>query len=1044
MAATSDWLSGMYEISKIINATLELGEIFNVIARETRRLVDFDRLAMGLLEESGQRLRMYVPVAPDGTCRPSGASIGLDGHVLGAVIRTRKPLALPDLRAETRFPGDKPLVDEGLISCVALPLISKNRPLGALAFARYRAEPFAEAEVEVLLHVAEQTATAVDHAYLFAAEKKRANHLAIINEVAKRALSTFDLDTLLQQTASLIQRHFAYYDVSVFLADRHADEVVLRAQAGAYAATSAVGYRQPIGVGMVGWAAKTGKTLLANDVAHDPHYIMAFEGERASRSELAVPIRIGGEVVGIINVECTEVGAFDQIDVTALETLSDQVAQAIENARLYEEMRYLKELDESILASIPSSILVIDRNLAILTVNETACRVLGRSREELISESAERFLRFEALDPPSFRRTIEHVIDADERAAFAAIRMRLPDGQERIVDLHLSPVARRTQRRALVFINDITERRRAEEEVRREKQKLDEVVSAMNAGLVLIDHDLDIVWSNRTINDWFGRGRTVVGQKCHVVHANPSTPCTNCKARATLATGDVQTDTQIVPSPQGVRHYQNIFAPIRDASGSVVQILMLAFDVTDHTRNVEQIGLLQKLSEAMQGTLELDRLLHLILTCVTAGPGLGFNRAILLLVNDKQTVLEGRLGVGPASADEASRIWRELSERAQTLENLLALFDQPHAAGDSAMQYLTQQIRIPLAEADQVPVRALREKRPIVVTDADTHPGVSPHLRSLLRAKHFVCVPLIARDVGLGAILADNVFTGRPVTEHDVEMLKTFATHAGLAISAASAYKRLEEQLNELEETHDRLVGSERLAVIGRLAAHVAHEIRNPLATIGGFARSMLRSADDGRKITRNAKIILEEVERLEHILANVMNFTKPGNPVLRERNINESVESICAFHENVFAERRITLGKSLDSGCPVLRFDPDQIRQVLINLCQNAIDSMPNGGDLTIMTRTQEDHVEIVVADTGHGMSEDVLENLFQPFFTTKPGGTGLGLSVCQKIIHDHGGDILVRSKPGAGSSLTVCLPIPGDESSQETPHAYHSDRRR
>ena len=1027
MATAHDWLSSIYEISKVINSTLELGEILVVIARETRPFIRFDHLMAALVEERGQRLRLYVPATPDHASFAIGGTVRVEGLAMGNVVRTREPIITPDVRADERFPPEGPIRQAGIVSCAILPLVSGKRALGALVFGRRELDPFADADVGMLLNVAEQTALAVDHAYLFAAERKRANHLSIINEVAKRALATFDLDTLLHQTASLIQQHFAYYDVSIFLVERSSEAVVLRAQAGAYRDLSARGYRQPMGVGMVGWAAKTGKTLLANDVAQDPHYIVAFEGERSSRSELCVPIRIGGEAVGVINVEATEVGAFDQIDVTALETLSDQVAQAIENARLYEEMRYLKELDESILASIPSSILVLDRNFAIMSVNEMGCRVLERPREELVGESFERFLRFEPLDAAALHRAIEHVIDADQRASFTAIHMRLPNGRERIVDIHLSPVARRAQRRALVFINDITDRRRAEEDVLREKQKLDQIVSAMGAGLALLDPDLTIVWSNNTVNTWFGGGHSLVGQSCHVIHRGASTPCPDCTVRKAFQTGETQTDTNVVLGQGGTRSHQNIFAPIRADDGSVAQVIMLSFDVTQHARKVEQIALLQKLSQAMQGTYEIDRLLHLILTCVTAGPGLGFNRAALLLVNDEGTLLEGRLGVGPASAEEASRIWRELSERAQTLDDLLALFDQSQDRVDSAMQYLSQQIRIPLTEVDQVPVRCLHEKRPFVVPNASADPGVSPHLRSLVWAPQFVCVPLIARDVAIGAIVADNVFTGHPITKDEVEMLKTFASTAGLAISAARAYKRLEEQLNQLEEAQDRLVRSERLATVGRLAAHVAHEIRNPLATIGGFTRSMLRSSQDMRKISRNARIILEEVERLEQILANVMNFSKPGNPVLRDRSINEAVDAVCAFHENVFAERHILLHKSLDPKCPILRFDPDQIRQVLLNLCQNAIDAMPEGGELTLMTRALEDQVEIVVADTGQGMTETVLDNLFQPFFTTKVGGTGLGLSVSQKIIHDHGGDISVRSKPAAGSSFTVTLPIPG-----------------
>jgi len=1042
MAGRPDWLAGIHEIAKIINAQAKLEDILEVVARETRRLVDFDRLVLGLLHDTQDSLRLLVPVSQPGTTRPSGTVIGLQGHVLGEVVTTGKPLAVADLRKEKRFPGDRMLIEHEVISCIAFPLVSGEQRLGALAFARRQPLPFAKLEGELLRNVAEQVAGALRHIKLFTAERKRANHLEIINQVAKRALSILDLDALLRETAALIQQHFAYYDVSIFLLDAATDEVVLRAQAGAYRAASAIGYRQPLGIGMVGWAAKAGQTLLANDVAKDPHYIVAFEGEKASKSELVVPIKAGDRTLGVINVECTELGAFDDVDVMAIETLSDQVAQAIENARLYDEMRYVRELDETILSSIPSAIFVVDRGCVVVSANEMSSRMVEMPRQQMPGRPLNTLLDFEPPVAEELPPAVEAVVDSEQRRSLPAARVRLPSGLRRIVDVHVAPMARPANRHAIVFIHDVTERCLAEEALMREKQKLDDIVSAMGAGVALIDHDLTIVWSNKTINQWFAGGKSLVGQKCHVAHANPTTLCEQCKAEATFATGEVQTDVHLHQTAElGMRHFEHIFAPIRDHSGAVTQIIMLVFDVTEHVRSVEQLALLQRLSKVMQGVVELDRLLHLVLTCVTGGPGLGFNRAMLLLVNDDRTVLEGRLGVGPASHEEAAKIWRELSSRAQTLDELLAVLDEEHAQADAApqpdrdnaMRYLAQQVRIPLSATDQAPIQAINQQRPIVVADAGPGAAASPELRSLLGTGHFVCVPLVARDVALGVIIADNAITGHPIGEREVEMLQTFANHAGLAISAATAYKRLEAKLAELEETRDRLVRSERLAVVGQLAAHVAHEIRNPLATIGGFARAMLRASSDPAKVERNANIIVEEVERLEQILANVMNFTKPGNPVLRDRDINESIESLCSFHKALFAEHNIEVKMDLDRSCPTLRFDPDQIRQVLMNLCQNAVDFMPQGGVLTIKTRAMDDHVEITFTDTGQGMTPSVLESLFQPFFTTKVGGTGLGLAVSQKIIHDHGGDIVVRSEAGAGSSFVVTLPIPGRQNNSK-----------
>jgi len=208
MATSHQWLTGIYEISKVINTTLELGEILRVIERQTRRVIHFDRLVVAVLEEGGQRLRLYTPEKnPGGASNPpperryaTAASIGLDEHPLGRIVRTREPLIVADIRQDERFGDQDPLGREA-VSCALLPLVSGDRALGALAFSRARPQPFTDTEVELLLSVAEQTALAVEHAHLYAAEKKRSNHLAVINEVAKRALATFDLDTLISQTS---------------------------------------------------------------------------------------------------------------------------------------------------------------------------------------------------------------------------------------------------------------------------------------------------------------------------------------------------------------------------------------------------------------------------------------------------------------------------------------------------------------------------------------------------------------------------------------------------------------------------------------------------------------------------------------------------------------------------------------------------------------------------------------------------------------------------------------------------------------------------
>ncbi|NQT53523.1 GAF domain-containing protein, partial [bacterium] len=978
------------------------------------------------------RLHEFSPSAD--APHPERVLVDLQEHLFGQVVATGDPLVFDDLNASDPLAADPELAARGFVSCILLPLISSDRPLGVIGFFRSRREPFAQEQVDLLLEVAEQAAIAVGRARLYAVEKKRSRQLAIINEVARAALGTFDIDALLHQTAQLIQQHFAYYDVSLFTVDGATHEVVLAAQAGSYDAESVIGYRQPIGVGMVGWTAKTGKTRMASDVGLDAEYHLAFPEEQLSRSELCVPIRIAGATAGVINIECPQVGAFDETDVTAIETLADQIAQAIASSHIYEEVAHLKDLDENILASIPSAIAVVDDELNIQAVNDATCAAVGVARADLVAGHFHDFFHFHVLDPARIRQTVSRVIDHDEVASFPAARITLGTGDERIVDLTIRPVTRTGDRHALIFFNDITERRRAQEEVLRERQKLSDIVSAMGAGLALIDPDHTIRWSNSTLERWFNGGESLVGHTCHEICRLEESPCPDCPVAGALETGETHRTNQPMLVQHETRHYENVFAPICDAAGKVVQIIRLTFDVTEHVHRVNQLSLLQKLSQAMQGALDLDRLLRLVLTCVTAGPGLGFNRALLLLLNGEGDLLEGRLAVGPASGEEASRIWHDLAMHPLTLgEHMLHLVDQPQDGADASMQAIARQIRVPLSDTTHVLIRTIMDRTPIVVADAISDPAVPEGLNSLLRAPQFVSVPLLAHGRPLGVLVADNIYTGQAITEDQVEMLQTFASHAGAAIAAASAYRRLAEQFQQLEDAQDRLVRAERLATVGRLAAHVAHEIRNPLVTIGGFARSILRDPARLDRVERNAQIILDEVERLEQILANVMNFSKPGNPILRERDLNELIEAVCSFHENLLAERGVELVKNLSPDCPILRFDPDQIRQVFINLVQNAIDSMPSGGTLTIATRSDGSYAIASVADTGQGMDEDVLDNLFQPFYTTKVGGTGLGLSVSHKIIHDHGGDITVRSEPDVGSTFTVTLPLPDNSKPEE-----------
>jgi hypothetical protein len=276
----------------------------------------------------------------------------------------------------------------------------------------------------------------------------------------------------------------------------------------------------------------------------------------------------------------------------------------------------------------------------------------------------------------------------------------------------------------------------------------------------------------------------------------------------------------------------------------------------------------------------------------------------------------------------------------------------------------------------------------------------------------------------MGVIIADNRFNRQPISEGLVRLLTTFASAAALSIANAEAYHRLEEQLQQLAEARDRLVRSERLAAIGSMATHVAHEIRNPLVTIGGFARSILRGADPATACGQHSRIIVEEVMRLEKILANVMNFTKPSPPHRTEASIDQILDQTCVMLADACKSKNIEVVKEFRLGGEKTMVDAGQMLQVFLNVIQNAVDSIESSGRITITTSAEDNRVRVDVKDTGVGMSAEVQESIFLPFFTTKSDGTGLGLAVSRKIVEDHGGEMQVQSAVGVGTTFSILLP--------------------
>lgn len=201
-----------------------------------------------------------------------------------------------------------------------------------------------------------------------------------------------------------------------------------------------------------------------------------------------------------------------------------------------------------------------------------------------------------------------------------------------------------------------------------------------------------------------------------------------------------------------------------------------------------EFSMLYEVSNAMRTTLNLDQILYIILTALTAHEGLGFNRAMLFLVNEKENVLEGVMGIGPHSAEEAGKIWQSISSK-MTLEDFIAAYDSFKKDRESKLNSIVKGIKIPLREDMGILALTILEGMPFEITTEEAKKMVDPEIKKTLNAEFFVTVPLKAKDKILGAILVDNVFNKKPITKSDVRMLTMFANHAGLAIENSRLYE---------------------------------------------------------------------------------------------------------------------------------------------------------------------------------------------------------------------------------------------------------------
>jgi signal transduction histidine kinase len=402
----------------------------------------------------------------------------------------------------------------------------------------------------------------------------------------------------------------------------------------------------------------------------------------------------------------------------------------------------------------------------------------------------------------------------------------------------------------------------------------------------------------------------------------------------------------------------------------------------------------------------MDNLL-VIMTALTAGPGLGFNRAMLFLTDRDR--LKGEFWLGPASPAEAESIWRVLSTPgigyAEIIEHNRSLL----TSETDTLTARVKELSYPLhKEESLIPALTVSAKQIVLVRDARNEPGVDKRFVEMIDTDEFLSIPLVSQKDVLGEFILDNAITKLPISNREIELASLCGLMASNYIYTAKLQKRI--------------VDMKKVAAMGEMAMFVTHQLRNPMVTIGGFADQLLDPKTGEKKKKRNIQIIRSEIQRLEKILLRLSQFIRID---VQEKTAVDVQDILNLVQESVrprIAGRKITLDIEIEAGLRVIMCDPTQVGEAIRNVLDNAVDAVGDEGQINLRAyREGTEWAVIAIEDTGKGIPKDIKGKIFESFVSTKDRGMGLGLAYVKRVVDACGGRIEVKSAEGKGTTFKL-----------------------
>jgi len=1028
-------------------------EVMEHALEQVSRAIPYDSASVLLLD--GDTVRVgFTRGHQNGEAITRGWFAVQDVPALQTIRDTLLPLALDDAQADPHnsFPAG-----QGIRSWLGCPLLARGRVTGFICLGSAAPGCYGSSQATLLAALTEQAATAIDNATLYEQACRRAAELRTITEIGRHLAAALEPGELFQRAVTLVRDTFRHYVVSVWLLEK--TELRLAAQAGDSAILDEeAGHVLKPGRGIIWSAAATGKPVLVPDVDTDPRY-SHWDGLPSTASELAVPIRLEGETLGVLDVESDRLNAYGQSDLELLTILADQLAVAMRTARLYQQEQTGHRVAETLsrISAILSSTLDEGKLLRLIleqlsqVIRCTSCSVLltegnalrtvavgglGESEKALghLFSIEEARLAAEVLTrkkpsvigdvklqngwtDPGFGEYIRAWIGAplivkDKAVGVLCVDNSTPEAYEEkdgdlvmafanhaaaaIENARLYQDAQRRLRQ-LAALQDVSARVG-------DSLDLPTVLNAIaESALRLVNaDDVHIFLYNDDLDELhFGTGMLQGGR---ILREPVSLPRTDGLTYTVAHTGsrivanDIQRHPLFGPNDQDWGMQSIVGIPVKHG-GRVVGVLNAAC-ARPHTFTPDEVGVLDLLAQRAAASIENAR-----------------------LYDEAQRRLQqlGALQDVSAEVAESLELPQVLDGISRSVLHLVDADDVHIFLYDNEQDELRfgagaaqggKPLREPLLPPRPrgVTRTVAQSGDPLVVNDPQHHPlfASSTYGEGL---EALAGIPLKHGGRVLGVLI---VACARPhtFTRGEVGVLELFAERAATAIEHAQLVdqlrdserrtrelnEELRQRFTELKATQARLVQSEKLAAVGQLVSGVAHELNNPLTTILGYTQLILDSGDLRGDLRGDARRIFNAASRSAEIVRSLLTFSRQREPAHEQTDVNAAIKEALSLRHYQFRAEDIVLVCDFDPSLPPIVANPHRLQEVILNLVINAEQAMTStrgAGRLVVRTLARPGVVRIEVEDNGPGIPTEIVDRVFEPFFTTKEVGQGTGLGL-------------------------------------------------